>query len=292
MEGGTAIDGLTACAIVVKAIGYAAALLAMGGPLFVMAFRQAPATVLQMARQIAVAAAMIGIAVLAVRFGIRAARISGMGFAGAVDPMMLGFVWDSPLGTAAIWRAAGYLCVLGLMMPKRGGFAVSLIGAGLLAVSYTRVGHALSDPQMLLSALLVVHLLAVALWVAALLPLRRAASVPAGAALLHDFGVLASVTVPILIIAGLGFAWIMAGSLWALIGTAYGLMLLAKVALVSILLMLAALNKWRLVPALAQGLPEADKALRRAITLEVAIVGLILLATATLTSVTTPPIHL
>jgi putative copper resistance protein D len=145
---------------------------------------------------------------------------------------------------------------------------------------------------MLLSALLVVHLLAVALWVAALLPLRRAASVPGGAALLHNFGVLASVTVPVLIIAGLGFAWIMAGSLWALIGTAYGLMLLAKVALVSILLMLAALNKWRLVPALARGLPEADKALRRAITLEVAIVGLILLATATLTSVTTPPIHL
>ena len=49
---------------------------------------------------------------LALRFGIRAARISGMGFEGATDPMMLGFVWESPLGTAAMASAPYWLILL------------------------------------------------------------------------------------------------------------------------------------------------------------------------------------
>ncbi|MCF7699212.1 copper resistance D family protein [Loktanella sp. M215] len=292
MEGAADIDGLAIAAILAKAAGYAAALLAMGGPLFVTGFRQPPKDVSRLARQIAVAAALVGLAVLALRFGIRAARISGMGLSGAVDPLMLGFVWDSPLGTAAIWRGAGYACILALLLRHPAGKGLSLIGTLLIAVSYTRVGHALSDPQVVLSACLVAHLLALALWIAALIPLRRSAGLPGAAALLHDFGRVASVTVPLLIVVGLVFAWVMVGSVSALVGTAYGLTLLIKVALVSVLLSLAALNKWRLVPALAQDLPHAIAALRRAITLEMAVVGLILLATATLTSVTTPPLHL
>ena len=292
MEGAADIDAMAVVAILAKAAGYAAALLAMGGPLFVTGFRQSPEEVLRLARQIAVAAAVIGLAVLALRFGIRAARISGLGLAGAIDPMMLGFVWDSPLGTAAIWRTAGYACVLALLLHHPAGKGLSLIGTLLIAVSYTRVGHALSDPQVVLSACLVVHLLALALWVAALIPLRRSAGLPGAADLMHDFGRVASLTVPLLIGVGLVFAWIMVGSVSALVGTAYGLTLLIKVAFVSVLLSLAALNKWRLVPALAQDLPDAPTSLRRAITLEMAVVGLILLATATLTSVTTPPVHL
>lgn len=102
MQGLATIDVWALAAILAKAAGYASALLAMGGPLFLATFRAAPVDVLRLARRIAVIAALVGMAVLAMRFGIRAARISGMGLPGATDTMMLGFVWDSPLGTAAL----------------------------------------------------------------------------------------------------------------------------------------------------------------------------------------------
>lgn len=292
MEGLAPIDGWAIAAIIAKAVGYGAALLAMGGPLFVLVFRSSSNDVRQLARKVAVIAALIGLAVLALRFGIRAARISGMGLSGAVDPMMLGFVWDSPLGAAAIWRGAGELLVVALLIRGIVGLSAGLIGALLIAVSYTFVGHSLGDPRWLLASLLTLHLLAAAFWIGALLPLRHAVGQPEGARLLHRFGNVASLTVALLVVVGLIFAWLMTGSFSNLLSTAYGWTLLAKLGVVSGLMALAALNKWRFVPALASGTPTAVPHLRRSIQIEAIAVLLILLATATLTSITTPPVNL
>jgi len=289
MEGLAPIDGWAITAIIAKAVGYGAALLAMGGPLFVLVFRSSSNDVRQLARKVAVIAALIGLAVLALRFGIRAARISGMGLSGAVDPMMLGFVWDSPLGAAAIWRGAGELLVVALLIRGIVGLSAGLIGALLIAVSYTFVGHSLGDPRWLLASLLTLHLLAAAFWIGALLPLRHAVGQPEGARLLHRFGNVASLTVALLVVVGLIFAWLMTGSFSNLLSTAYGKTLLAKLGVVSGLMALAALNKWRFVPALASGTPAAVPHLRRSIQIEAIAVLLILMATATLTSITTPP---
>ena len=292
MEGLAPIDGWAITAIIAKAVGYGAALLAMGGPLFVLVFRSSSNDVRQLARKVAVIAALIGLAVLALRFGIRAARISGMGLSGAVDPMMLGFVWDSPLGAAAIWRGAGELLVVALLIRGIVGLSAGLIGALLIAVSYTFVGHSLGDPRWLLASLLTLHLLAAAFWIGALLPLRHAVGQPEGARLLHRFGNVASLTVALLVVVGLIFAWLMTGSFSNLLSTAYGKTLLAKLSVVSGLMALAALNKWRFVPALASGTPAAVPHLRRSIQIEAIAVLLILMATATLTSITTPPVNL
>ena len=292
MEGLAPIDGWAIAAIIAKAVGYGAALLAMGGPLFVFVFPSSSTDVRQLARKVAVIAALIGLAVLALRFGIRAARISGMGLPGAVNPMMLGFVWDSPLGVAAIWRGAGELLVVTLLIRGIVGLSAGLIGALLIAVSYTFVGHSLGDPRWLLASLLTLHLLAAAFWIGALLPLRRAVGQPEGARLLHRFGNIASFTVALLVVVGLIFAWLMTGSISNLLSTAYGWTLLAKLGLVAGLMALAALNKWRFVPALASGAPAAVPHLRRSIQIEAIAVLLILLATATLTSITTPPVNL
>ena len=292
MEGLAPIDGWAIAAIIAKAVGYGAALLAMGGPLFVLVFRSSSNDVRQLARKVAVIAALIGLAVLALRFGIRAARISGMGLSGAVDPMMLGFVWDSPLGAAAIWRGAGELLVVALLIRGIVGLSAGLIGALLIAVSYTFVGHSLGDPRWLLASLLTLHLLAAAFWIGAFLPLRHAVGQPEGARLLHRFGNVASLTVALLVVVGLIFAWLMTGSFSNLLSTAYGWTLLAKLGVVSGLMALAALNKWRFVPALASGTPAAVPHLRRSIKIEAIAVLLILLATATLTSITTPPVNL
>ena len=292
MEGLAPIDGWAITAIIAKAVGYGAALLAMGGPLFVLVFRSSSNDVRQLARKVAVIAALIGLAVLALRFGIRAARISGMGLSGAVDPMMLGFVWDSPLGAAAIWRGAGELLIVALLIRGIVGLSAGLIGALLIAVSYTFVGHSLGDPRWLLASLLTLHLLAAAFWIGALLPLRHAVGQPEGARLLHRFGNVASLTVALLVVVGLIFAWLMTGSFSNLLSTAYGKTLLAKLGVVSGLMALAALNKWRFVPALASGTPAAVPHLRRSIQIEAIAVLLILMATATLTSITTPPVNL
>lgn len=292
MTGLAQIDGLVVLAILAKAIGYGAALLAMGGVLFSALFSQsAEASVLRLARQLAVGAALVGLAVLAVRFGIRAARISGMGFEGATDPMMLGFVWDSPLGTAAIWRGIGELAILAILVPRIGQW-IALAGTVAVAISYAQVGHALGEPRVFLTIMLVLHLLAAAFWVGALVPLRRAAFSSDGADLLHHFGNVAAFGVAVLIIAGTALAWLLAGSVTALFGTAYGLGLLLKVAIVAVLLIFAAFNKLRLVRALRAEIPGAANALRRSIAMEMLAVVLILLATATLTSVTTPPVNL
>lgn len=292
MEGLTPIDGWAIAAIIAKAAEYGAALLAMGGPLFVLALPSASADVRRLVRQVAVVAALVGLAVLALRFGVRAARISGMGLPGAVDPVMLSFVWDSPLGSAAIWRCAGGLLVVALLIGGVAGLGAGLIGAFLIAVSYTFVGHSLGDPRWLLASLLTLHLLAAAFWVGALAPLRHAVGQPDGASLLHSFGKVAGFTVALLVVAGLIFAWLMIGSLSDLLSTAYGWTLLAKLGVVTGLMALAALNKWRFVPALASGAPAAVSHLRRSIHIEAIAVLLILLATATLTSITTPPVNL
>ena len=331
LDGLAPVDGWAVVAIAAKALGYAAALVAMGGPLFLVAHafgggangrtapvgrsptprslgaaavepvspaprtRSAPLVapdVTRLVRRLAAAAALVGLAVLATRFGIRAARISGLGVEAMTDPTMLGFVWQSPLGEAALWRGAGEALVLAILIPDAIGLGLASAGAVLIAVSYSFVGHSLGDPRWALASLLVVHLLAAAFWVGALVPLRRAARSTFGAALLHRFGVIASGTVALLIAVGASFAWLLSGSIGALFGTAYGWTLLGKVAIVTSLLGLAALNKLRLVPALERGEPGAGTALRRSIAWEAVAVALILLLTATLTTVTTPPVHL
>ena len=316
LDGLAPIDGWAMFAIAAKALGYAAALVAMGGPLFLLAFaagdgraprrlggrteadagaRPRPLVepdVARLVRRLAAAAALVGLLVLAVRFGIRAARISGMGVEAMTDPTMLGFVWNSPLGSAAVWRGAGEALVLAILIPGIVGLGLASVGAVLIAVSYAFVGHSLGDPRWMLATLLIVHLLAASYWVGALVPLRRAAASPAGAALLHRFGTIASGTVALLIAVGVSFAWLLSGSMGALLGTAYGWTLLAKVAFVSGLLALAALNKLRLVPALERGEATAASALRRSIAWEITLVAVILLLTATLTTITVPPVNL
>nr|WP_216859334.1 CopD family protein [Sulfitobacter aestuariivivens] len=264
----------------------------MGGVLFAAVFSQrAEASVLRLARQLAVGAALVGLAVLAVRFGIRAARISGMGIEGATDAMMLGFVWESPLGTAAIWRGLGEVAILALLIPRFGQW-IAMAGTVAVAISFAQVGHALGEPRAALAVLLVLHLLAAAFWVGALVPLYKAARDPAGAELLHHFGNVAAFGVAIVIFAGTSLAWLLSGSVTALLGTAYGLALLLKVAIVAVLLCFAAFNKMRLVPALRTKKSGAIRALQRSISLEMLAVTVILLATAIITSVTAPPVNL
>lgn len=287
-----AIDGWTIAAILVKAISYYTALLAMGGPMFLATFPLVSEDVQRFTKRITVGAALVLLVVLGMQFGVRSARISGMGFSGAVDPLMLGFVWESPLGTTALWKGAGAILIFTVVTHGPFGRFTPLIGSLLIAASFTFVGHSLGDPRWLLAILLIFHLVAAAFWVGALLPLHRAAHSPFGATLLHRFGIIAGGTVALLLVVGSVFAFLMIGSFSALFSTAYGWVLILKLTAVMGLMGLAAINKWRLVPALTNKRHRAADDLRRSIKIETILVGLILLFTAALTSITTPPVNL
>ena len=290
MQGLAALDGRAAASIALKAAGYLAALLAIGGRIFAVLFPMAPEDVRSVARRVTLIACLCGILLLLARLGLRAGRIAGMGLPGIADPMMLGFVWNSPFGAVVIWREAGYAIVLAALALQARWLAVA--GGVGVAVSFAQIGHVAGLEAPLLSVMLSLHVLIAGVWVAALLPLRRAADLAEGAAVLHRFGQVAVIGVSVLILAGMLLARSLVGSASELIGTAYGVLLLTKVASVAGLLAFAAHNKLRLVPALVAGKPEGRARLRRSIGREVAVVGAILLVTAAFTTVTTPPVNM
>ncbi|MFD1331961.1 CopD family protein, partial [Methylopila musalis] len=104
-------------------------------------------------------------------------------------------------------------------------------------------------PRAVTLPAVVVHGVAAAVWAGALLALATRFSVAA----LERFSRAAPFTVAALVVAGTPLAVIQLGSLEALWSTDYGRLLLAKLALVALLLALAGVNRFRLTaPALAR----------------------------------------
>jgi len=90
------------------------------------------------------------------------------------------------------------------------------------------------------------------------------------------------------VLAGLALAAIQMGSPSALLTTDYGRVLALKLALVAIVLLLAAFNRWRLTGAAARGEASATRRLRRSIAVET-LVLLAILAVVALWRFTVPP---
>lgn len=193
-----------------------------------------------------------------------------------------------PLGTSTVVRLIGLGVLLAAVLVQPLRLPGTLVGAVMVAGSFALTGHATREPQWLLAGLITVHLLAISFWFGALYPLHqlvRAGNATAHAAdLSHRFGVQAMVVVPALVLVGGWFAWTIMGGPQALVTTAYGQMLLIKLAIVASVLGVGALNKMRLVPALAQERPGAGVRLRQSLRWETVVFLLIFAATAILTT--------
>lgn len=299
----SAIDAFTAFAILVRALGYAGGLLAIGSGLFLVAYggRAFPSSdtgsVRRSMRQTAwIGGIAAGAALVATIIGlcVRAGRLSGMDAMGMADPTMLQIIWEGPVGTAVTIRLAGLAAIVAGIIATRSTIGRALVTAGALAFaySYTLVGHATEEPHWLLSAALVVHLMAAGFWFGSFAPLAmlaRCSALSDAAAFLDAFGRAAIWAVAALVAAGATFAFVLVQSPGGLFGTPYGWILLVKLGLVTTLLAFAALNKFRLVPALAAGEESARQALVTSIRFEALAAVAILLTTAVLTSVATPP---
>lgn len=201
-----------------------------------------------------------------------------------VDPA----VWRTGLHTSFGRTALGLLAasvaaMIAIVLPGRTGRAPSLVAILGAGVAVAASGHAASaEPQWLTRPLVALHVATMAAWIGALMPLGLAlrAGGEGGVAMLGRF----SRTIPWLlaglVVSGVVLAVIQIGRPTALLTTAYGIVLLAKLGLVAGLLALAAFNRWRLTPQIARGDIAARHSLSRAIVLELAIAVLILGAVA------------
>lgn len=284
-------DALTWTSILVKALTYATTLLAAGSALVRVSLRSLGADErATLARTVVVSALAAGV-LSALRLPVRAGFLMGGDLAGATDPMLLGIVAESPLGTSVVLRLVGLTLVLAVLLPGRIAAWVAVLGAVLVAVSFALRGHALEEPRLLLGALVTLHILGLAFWVGAFAPLARAAryrSPRAAGVLAHEFGAKALWVVGMLVGAGAITLVLLGAASPAALATPYGQMFALKLTLFAGVLTLAALNRLRLTPALLEARPAAGERLRRSILLEAALVALILITTSALTTVTAP----
>jgi copper resistance protein D len=213
-------------------------------------------------------------------------------FAGMFDRDMAGMLLEAGEGTAASVRLVG-LALAGCALSLNRRLQIpALAGAVIAASSFTWVGHVRALHPLLPATLFsCLHLVGVAFWVGALLPLlwsTRESALEVGA-LAKRFGTLAVSVVFLLVVAGLCMLLMLSYGQPEFWSSGYGTMIAVKLLLVSLLLGAAALNKLWLTPRLMNGEARAVVVLRRSIQFELLTALLILVVTASFTSLTGPP---
>ena len=288
----TSPDTVTWASISVKALAYAATLSAIGSVLVLVALRELSEGGRTALRLTAVLSALVAAILTVLRLPVRASFLMGGTWDGATDPMILGMVADSPLGTSVAMRLVGLALILAVLWRTRAGPVLALLGVCIVSVSFALRGHALSEPRVLLGALITLHILCLAFWVGAFAPLARAARLdpPARAgALAHEFGRRALWAVGLVVLAGGITLALLGAATPSALSSPYGQMFAVKLVLFAGVIALAAVNKLTLTPALLTGAPNAGARLRRSIGVESGLVAGILVATAALTTLSAPP---
>jgi putative copper resistance protein D len=187
--------------------------------------------------------------------------------AAALDPAALRTVITSTdFGPLWLAQLALVLVVLGLVaaQPRRVPSWAAALVSGVAPAALAETGHARATSGWLSPVHVVAdaaHLLAAGIWLGGLWPLglalarhRSAAGTKddlAVGALLSGFSGVGYLAVAVLALTGLVNAWFLVGSVDRLRTSAYGRLLLAKLALFLIMASLAAANRFWITPALA-----------------------------------------
>ena len=206
------------------------------------------------------------------------AEMSGT-WVSAVDPSMLAMIIQStPFGLVWSARVIGALATVLLLWPSQTTSSpwISAAAATLLA-SIALTGHTREETGFLGAAHIVVdaiHLLAAGAWLGALTAfismMARRDLAEGVARSLHDFAGVGALSVALLAATGVINGALILRDPSLLLTSAYGGLLLAKVALVAIMVVLAALNRFWLSPILLRddSILETRKMVRRLIIAE------------------------
>jgi copper resistance protein D len=206
--------------------------------------------------------------------GLTWAEVRGAEFCVSGSLMMLGSGLIAAFTFTRAWK---------IVLPI--GCILILSGAVMSSHSMARLEH-----RWILAALTLTHHAASAAWIGGLpyllLSLRSARDSPFAAVVTGRFSRMAIFSVAALLSAGLALSTVYVASFGALIGTAYGSMVLSKVILTALVLTIGALNK-RITAAVRAGVTTGLLQLRRLGEAEVGLGLTVILAAASLTS--SPP---
>jgi copper transport protein len=211
-----------------------------------------------------------------------------------------GWGWLLQFGGAAV-ATLGFAAARRRVPSGTTGAAWTTASAAALLLAFTPAlsGHAAAAPHFMPLAILSdgLHVLGAGGWLGSLLvvlvagvpaafalrPGRRGAAV---AALVHAFSPTALGCAAVVAVTGLFAGWLHVGRLAALWETGYGQLLLAKLAVLSLVAATGAYNWLRVRPRLGDDAGAAR--IRRSATAELAVGALVLLATAALVATPTP----
>lgn len=238
------------------------------------------------------AALLLGVGGAFLSIGFQGLDVLGAQIGGIREPA----VWSAGFGTSfghtvvatiAACALAGIALVAKGRLAQLNGIVALLLAGGALALS----GHAsTADPQWLMRPAVFLHTATIAIWVGALLPLGLALkNGETGAApALRRFSRAIPVFVAGLVIAGCVLAYVQIGQPGALLATAYGQVMLVKLALLVGLFLLAALNRWTLTTPTQAGDQSITRRLTRSIALET-MIALLIFGTVAMLRFTPPP---
>lgn len=265
-------------------------------------------------RTLVLVAAGLGVAASLAAVIFQGALAAGTSFWGAFGSGIPGEVADTRFGSMMLVRSAAWvLLAVGVVLagrvfkPRSPGVILAMVGAVVLALSPALAGHASTrDPAWLLVPTDAFHVAAMAIWsggLAAMLILLPAATRSLGSGtertrLLCDvtlrFSGSALAAVTVIAVTGAVLGIVEVGSVPALLDTAFGRAVTIKIVIFAALIVLAAVNRNRVVPALVErresqrdpGQPGFR--LRRLLRAEVLLVTVVLGVSAALVSYPPP----
>jgi len=274
-----------------RTLSFIAGVHAAGVALFMLLYGSMNLKSMSSIRTWGMVGAAVGLGAMIAHYILEPARMVGS-LSAITDPFLHSVLLDSNIATAAIVRATGLgFLMLGFRNLGRMGRSAALMGAMLFTLSFSLVGHTVGhELRWLLIALLTGHLLVVAFWFGSLHPMivvsRREVS-GAVSAVISRFSEIAKWLVPLVLLFGLTMSVVLLGE-WDNLRTPYGILLVAKIAAFALLMGLAALNKWRFGPAIAQSSSAAVVAFRRTVTAEWFLIAGVLAVTAWMTGLYSP----
>lgn len=277
--------------IALKAVMYLALLQAAGGVFYLAIFESKLGITVRSVRAVTTGAAISCVVLTLFYTAFQAARMSGE-VSGIVDGHLQRLVWHSMTGASAALRVAsmGLLSWYGLRRSDSTA-VLQQVAAVSAVLSLLLVGHTSVHPEHWpLALLLAFHSVIAAGWFGSLIPLALAARREAtfvSVSVVNRFSTIAGWLVPGLAVAGLGMGLILTGIRYSF-SDPYDLALTGKALGFSLLMGLAALNRWRLGPRLGGGLPGAVRAFEVSLAIEYLLVAAVVALTATMTSLYSP----
>lgn len=274
--------GVAAALWTLRIVLYAGLFVGVGGSLFLAWL--APGLP-ELSRTPSAIALMAGLLATPILVGLQGADALALPLSGLNSEA----TWRTGLGTSfgATAICAALAMLAGIIALRSGSSSVargtSLVGVAGVGLALALSGHAsAAAPQWLTRPMVFAHAVALTVWLGALVPLGAVlARAPQPEAILARFSRAIPWALGPLVVSGVVLAVVQVEQPRALLTTTYGVVLCAKLALVALLLALAAWNRFRLTPAIMDGLGPPRRLLVRSIAVEMVIVAAILGLVAT-----------